>query len=138
MESMGFVYSSYLTKKMRKTANKDWKRSDFLRAMQNHSKKTTFGVGQHLIKTLQVSCANELILDILTINSRINLLSCPCKQVFINPLVASLPEHSHLLAEVSYDEQFLSSHEKFSSKISLICCLMFIAAWMFCSRKRRH
>lgn len=135
MESMGFVYSSYLTKKMRKTANKDWKRSDFLRAMQNHSKKTTFGVGQHLIKTLQVSCANEFRYSD---DSQLNLLLCPCKQVFINPLVASLPEHSHLLAEVSYDEQFLSSHEKVSSKIPLICCLIFIAAWMFCSRKRRH
>ena len=136
MESMGFVYSSYLTKKMRKTANKDWKRSDFLRAMQNHSKKTTFGVGQHLIKTLQVSCANELRSD----DSQLNLLLCPCKQVFINPLVASLPEHSHLLAEVSYDEQFLRSHANVSSKIPLICgcCLIFIAAWMFCSRKRRH
>ena len=60
MESMGFVYSSYLTKKMRGIANKDWKRSDFLRAMQNNKKKATFGVGQHLIKTLQVSYVNKL------------------------------------------------------------------------------
>ena len=55
MESMGFVYSEYLTKKMRKVALKDWKRNDFLRAMQNDKKKNTYGVGQHLIKTLQVS-----------------------------------------------------------------------------------
>ena len=55
MESMGFVYSDYLTKKMRKIANQDWARTDFLRAMEYHEKKKTFGVGQHLIKTLQVS-----------------------------------------------------------------------------------
>jgi len=72
MESMGFVYSAYLTKKMRKVALKDWKRNDFLRAMQNDKKKSTYGVGQHLIKTLQV---------------------------FLNPLVASLPQHAHLLTE---------------------------------------
>ena len=56
MESMGFVYSDYLTKKMRKIANQDWSRTDFLRAMEFHEKKKTFGVGQHLIKTLQVRC----------------------------------------------------------------------------------
>ena len=55
MESMGFVYSDYVTKKMRKIANQDFRRNDFLRAMENHKKKKTFGVGQHLIKTLQVS-----------------------------------------------------------------------------------
>ena len=60
MESMGFVYSEYLTKKMRKVAQEDWKRSDLLRGMKNHPKKKTFGVGQHLIKTLQV----RLVLDV--------------------------------------------------------------------------
>lgn len=60
MESMGFVYSEYLTKKMRKVALKDWKRNDFLRAMQNDTKKNTYGVGQHLIKTLQVSKIMEI------------------------------------------------------------------------------
>eukprot|EP00804_Cyclotella_cryptica_P015161 CCRYP_000714-RD/>CCRYP_000714-RD protein AED:0.10 eAED:0.10 QI:147/0.75/0.8/1/0.75/0.8/5/211/406 len=62
MESMGFVYSEYLTKKMRQVALKDWKRNDFLRAMQNNKKKNTFGV-------------------------------------YMNPLVASLPQHAHLLTE---------------------------------------
>lgn len=61
MESMGFVYSDYVTKKMRKIANQDFRRNDFLRAMENHKKKT-FGVGQHLIKTLQVSQKNVLLL----------------------------------------------------------------------------
>lgn len=54
MESMGFVYSEYVTQKMRKIANQDFRRNDFLKAMENHKKKS-FGVGQHLIKTLQVS-----------------------------------------------------------------------------------
>ena len=72
MEAAGFVYSESLTKEMRGKAQKDSQRKDLIDAMKKSDK--SFSVAQHLWTTLQV---------------------------FINPLVASLPEHAHLFAEVS-------------------------------------
>ena len=66
---MGFVYSEYLTKMMRGKAGSDKKRTDLLKSMEEGK---VYDVGQHMRTTLQV---------------------------FINPLVASLPQHSHLFAE---------------------------------------
>ncbi|KAL9189884.1 hypothetical protein ACHAXT_009559 [Thalassiosira profunda] len=73
MESMGYVYSDSLTKQMKQLAGSDKHRKDLVAEMiSNPKNRTTFGVGQHLWTTLQV---------------------------FINPMVASLPEHQHLFAE---------------------------------------
>ena len=69
MEMMGFVYSDELTKEMAGYASQDKARTDIIPAMEDGK---SYSVGQHLWSTLQV---------------------------FINPLVASLPEHAHLLAE---------------------------------------
>lgn len=69
MEMMGFVYSDELTKDMRGFALVDKARTDIIPAMEDDK---SYSVGQHLWSTLQV---------------------------YINPLVASLPEHAHLLAE---------------------------------------
>lgn len=69
MEMMGFVYSEHLSKEMRNKAEQDKTRTDLVKAMQSDK---SYAVGQHLRTTLQV---------------------------FINPMVASLPEHAHLLAE---------------------------------------
>jgi hypothetical protein len=71
MEMMGFVYSGSLTQQMHNQAKMDTNRKDLVEEMKT-SEKSTFHVGQHLTYTLQV---------------------------FINPLVASLPQHAHLLAE---------------------------------------
>lgn len=69
MESMGFKYSEYLTKMMRNLAGDDKKRTDLVKSMEEGK---VYNVAQHLRTTLLV---------------------------FINPLVASLPEHAHLFAE---------------------------------------
>jgi cyclopropane fatty-acyl-phospholipid synthase-like methyltransferase len=69
MESMGFVYSEFLTNMFRGKAGDDKRRTDLLKSMEEGK---VYDVGQHLRTTLQV---------------------------FINPLVASLPQHSHLFAE---------------------------------------
>ena len=66
---MGFVYSEYLTNEMTSKASQDKGRNDLVTAMKSDQ---TYSVGQHIWSTMQV---------------------------FINPLVASLPEHAHLLAE---------------------------------------
>ena len=69
MEMMGFLYSDELTKVMKEYAGKDRGRRDIIPAMDPNK---GYNVGQHLWTTLQV---------------------------YINPLVASLPEHAHLMAE---------------------------------------
>lgn len=69
MESMDFVYSEYLTIVMRGKAGEDKLRTDLLKSMEEGN---VYHVAQHL---------------------RMNLL------VFINPLVAALPQHMHLFAE---------------------------------------
>lgn len=69
MEMMGFVYSEHLTNEMKSKASQDKMRNDIVAAMETNK---TYSVGQHIWSTMQV---------------------------FINPLVASLPEHAHLLAE---------------------------------------
>jgi len=71
MEAMGFVYSAILTQEMRKKAGEDTNRLDLVKDMKRLN-KTSYSVAQHLRTSLQV---------------------------FINPLVASLPEHAHLFAE---------------------------------------
>ncbi|KAL7529792.1 hypothetical protein ACHAXR_003157, partial [Thalassiosira sp. AJA248-18] len=71
MEAMGFVYSDSLTKTMRDKARQDIHRKDLVKDMIKKN-QTSYNVAQHLWTTLQV---------------------------FINPLVASLPEHAHLFAE---------------------------------------
>lgn len=76
MEASGFVYSESLTTQMKQKAQTDISRTDLTDAMKKKFAldKTNFSVAQHLWTTMQV---------------------------FINPLVASLPEHAHLFAEVS-------------------------------------
>jgi len=69
MEMMGFVHSDELSQIMKGYASKDKHRTDIIPAMEDGK---AYSVGQHLWSTLQV---------------------------FINPLVASLPEHAHLMAE---------------------------------------
>ena len=71
MEMMGFVYSDDLTNKMREQARTDISRKDLIEDMVIKG-KNSYQVAQHLFKT---------------------------GQVFINPMVASLPQHAHLLAE---------------------------------------
>ena len=71
MEMMGFVYSESLTKKMHAEAKKDSQRKDLVEDMVTQG-RNSYHVAQHLWNTLQV---------------------------FINPMVASLPQHAHLLAE---------------------------------------
>mmetsp|Transcript_32032 Transcript_32032/g.67341 ORF Transcript_32032/g.67341 Transcript_32032/m.67341 type:complete len:383 (-) Transcript_32032:206-1354(-) len=71
MESMGFIYSDILTKEMRKKAQTDSNRRDLVEDMKTQN-RTQYAVAQHLWTSLQV---------------------------FINPLVASLPDHQHLFAE---------------------------------------
>eukprot|EP00956_Cyclotella_meneghiniana_P036374 scaffold124816_cov23-Cyclotella_meneghiniana.AAC.1 len=66
---MGFLYSDELTREMKNKAQKDSQRKDIIPAMDPTK---NYHVGQHLWTTLQV---------------------------YINPLVASLPEHAHLMAE---------------------------------------
>lgn len=73
MEAAGFVYSESLTLEMKDKAKADVRRNDLIDAMKKSENKS-FSVAQHLWTTMQV---------------------------FINPLVASLPEHAHLFAEVS-------------------------------------
>ncbi|KAL7551273.1 hypothetical protein ACHAWF_014477 [Thalassiosira exigua] len=68
-EAAGFVYSEYLTTQMREIANKDNHRKDLTSNMRPDH---LYFVGQHLYLNLQV---------------------------FINPMVASLPQHTHLFAE---------------------------------------
>ncbi|KAL7471198.1 hypothetical protein ACHAXS_011500 [Conticribra weissflogii] len=75
MESMGFVYLEKLTQQMRALARTDSTRVDLVAEMEEKDKdgkKKYFAVAQHLWTTLMV---------------------------FVNPLVASLPEHAHLMAE---------------------------------------
>mmetsp|Transcript_29752 Transcript_29752/g.54638 ORF Transcript_29752/g.54638 Transcript_29752/m.54638 type:complete len:127 (-) Transcript_29752:223-603(-) len=72
MESSGFVYSESLTKEMRDKSRSDSNRLDLVNDMKKPDAKSTYSVAQHLWGTMQV---------------------------FINPLVASLPEHAHLFAE---------------------------------------
>ncbi|KAL7543766.1 hypothetical protein ACHAXR_013076 [Thalassiosira sp. AJA248-18] len=81
MEAMGFVYSDILTNEMKKKAHEDKNRADLVKVMKQHwtkdriertQNRTKHNIAQHLWTTLQV---------------------------FINPLVASLPEHAHLFAE---------------------------------------
>ncbi|EJK60904.1 hypothetical protein THAOC_18679 [Thalassiosira oceanica] len=71
MEAAGFVYSESLTLEMKDKAKADVRRNDLTDAMKKSDNKS-FSVAQHLWTTMQV---------------------------FINPLVASLPEHAHLFAE---------------------------------------
>ena len=71
MEMMGFVYSDDLTNKMREQARTDISRKDLIEDMVIKGKNSYY-VAQHLFLT---------------------------GQVFINPMVASLPQHAHLLAE---------------------------------------
>ena len=71
MEMMGFVYSDKLTQEVHEQANKDTLRKDLVEEMKTKG-KANYHVAQHLSYTLQV---------------------------FINPMVASLPQHAHLLAE---------------------------------------
>mmetsp|Transcript_1993 Transcript_1993/g.4715 ORF Transcript_1993/g.4715 Transcript_1993/m.4715 type:complete len:388 (-) Transcript_1993:62-1225(-) len=71
MEAAGFVYSESLTLEMKDKAKADVRRNDLIDAMKKSENKS-FSVAQHLWTTMQV---------------------------FINPLVASLPEHAHLFAE---------------------------------------
>lgn len=71
MEMMGFVYSHDLTEEMHRQADQDTQRKDLVEEMKTKG-KANYHVGQHLSYTLQV---------------------------FINPMVASLPQHAHLLAE---------------------------------------
>eukprot|EP00585_Thalassiosira_rotula_P025857 CAMPEP_0196230986 /NCGR_PEP_ID=MMETSP0913-20130531/1984_1 /TAXON_ID=49265 /ORGANISM="Thalassiosira rotula, Strain GSO102" /LENGTH=397 /DNA_ID=CAMNT_0041511113 /DNA_START=45 /DNA_END=1238 /DNA_ORIENTATION=- len=71
MASAGFVFSQSLTKEMRDKSQLDRQRLDLVNDMKKPN-ATTYNVGQHLWGTMQV---------------------------FINPLVASLPEHAHLFAE---------------------------------------
>jgi hypothetical protein len=71
MESMGFVYSEYLTSEMRRKAQSDSSRTDLVEDMKTQN-KTTYYVAQHLWSSMLV---------------------------FINPMVASLPQHAHLMAE---------------------------------------
>lgn len=71
MESSGFVYSAALTHQMRTAAAADVNLRDLVHDMTKKN-MTNYAVGQHLRTSLQV---------------------------FINPLVASLPEHQHLFAE---------------------------------------
>ncbi|KAL7528547.1 hypothetical protein ACHAXR_003932 [Thalassiosira sp. AJA248-18] len=74
MEAMGFVYSEILTSMMKQKAIQDKDRRDLveLKKKSQTPNRTRYNVAQHLRTTLQV---------------------------FINPLVASLPEHAHLFAE---------------------------------------
>lgn len=72
MGMMGFQYSSFLTEMMHKQAKMDVNRKDLVEDMVTKG-KNTYHVAQHLSYTLQV---------------------------FINPMVASLPQHAHLMAEV--------------------------------------
>mmetsp|Transcript_11634 Transcript_11634/g.17800 ORF Transcript_11634/g.17800 Transcript_11634/m.17800 type:complete len:388 (+) Transcript_11634:92-1255(+) len=72
MEMMGFVYSNTLTEMMHKQAKLDVNRKDLVDDMTTRE-KSTYHVGQHLSYTLQV---------------------------FINPMVASLPQHAHLMTEL--------------------------------------
>ena len=65
----GILYSDELTQMMKEEASKDKGRTDIIPAMDSTK---NYSVGQHLWSTLQV---------------------------YINPLVASLPEHAHLMAE---------------------------------------
>ena len=71
MEMMGFVYSSSLTEAMHKKAKQDTGRKDLIEDMKTKGRNSYY-VGQHLAYTLQV---------------------------FINPMVASLPQHAHLMTE---------------------------------------
>ena len=71
MESSGFIYNDYLTTEMRKKAKEDSARLDLVEDMKTKG-RNHYAVAQHLWTTLQV---------------------------YINPLVASLPEHQHLFAE---------------------------------------
>lgn len=70
-EAAGFVYSEFLTKKSRSIAMKDQQLKNLTLDMRDDH---LYFVGQHIYLNVQV---------------------------FINPMVASLPEHSHLFAEVS-------------------------------------
>ena len=70
-EAAGFVYSEFLTKKSRSIALKDQQLKNLTLDMRDDH---LYFVGQHIYLNVQV---------------------------FINPMVASLPEHSHLFAEVS-------------------------------------
>ena len=70
-EAAGFVYSEFLTKKSRSIAMKDQQLKNLTLDMRDDH---LYFVGQHIYLNVQV---------------------------FINPIVASLPEHSHLFAEVS-------------------------------------
>ena len=75
MESSGFIYSDWLTKEMRNKAKEDMHRKDLVAEMKPDK---MYHVAQHLWTSLQV---------------------------FINPLVASLPQHQHLFAEPGCFEQ---------------------------------
>jgi len=68
-EAAGFIYSESLTKSVRSIAMKDQNRKDLTLDMKEGH---LYFVGQHIYLNMQV---------------------------FINPMVASLPEHAHLFAE---------------------------------------
>lgn len=68
-EAAGFVYSEFLTKQARAVGMRDQRRKDLTLDMKED---TLYFVGQHIYLSMQV---------------------------FINPMVASLPEHAHLFAE---------------------------------------
>lgn len=77
MESSGFFYSEYLTKEIRRIAIEEHPREAWLEEMKkrnttNYGELSVHRIGQHIWGSMQV---------------------------FINPLVASLPEHQHLFAE---------------------------------------
>jgi hypothetical protein len=52
MESMGFVYSEYLTSEMRRKALEDKMRTDFVKGMEEGK---VYNVGQHLWANMLVS-----------------------------------------------------------------------------------
>lgn len=83
MESSGFVYSDTLTKEMRAKARVDNNRIDLVEDMKTKN-RTHYAVAQHLWGSMQV---------------------------FINPLVASLPEHQHLFAEHGCFVNQMKGHE---------------------------
>lgn len=72
MQSMGFVYSEFLTSKARQVAQEDKDRRDLVADMKKFPERATFNVAQHLWGTLLV---------------------------FLNPLVLSRHEHAHLYSE---------------------------------------
>ena len=92
MEAAGFVYSELLTKEMRSKAKADSARTDLVLDMKAKG-KTSYSVGQHLWANMQVS--DYRLFAVLKYQFVPTQYSTHCQiiniQVFINPLVASLP-----------------------------------------------